>query len=161
MSPTLTQTRTLQWSDEDVDMEDWCMPGDYDVDAVCQEITHGPGFVLLKRMFGDKDLEMARERVMPSATKPSVETFSAKESSQNNFGGLSWGLLCRGRIFAKLATHPVILEVMMMIPPLLHGLQLLGWHYRLWNKQISLFSRPKLIYRRLTTTQPGNCWRRA
>ena len=52
---------------------------------------------------------------MPSATEPSVETFSAKESSQNNFGGLSWGLLCRGRIFAKLATHPVILEVMMMM----------------------------------------------
>ena len=59
MSPTLTQTRTLQWSDEDVDMEDWRMPGDYDVEAVCYEITHGPGFVLLKRMFGDKDLEMA------------------------------------------------------------------------------------------------------
>ena len=37
--------------------------------------------------------------------------FAHPELEQNNYSGLTWGLLQRGKVFSKLATHPVILEV--------------------------------------------------
>jgi len=95
---------------EDVDMEEWSWPEDYDVNAVCHRITFGPGWVLLKKMFSDKDVEMARERILISKI-PKGRRFSNTDDRHNNFNGLTWGLLSRGKIFAKMTTHPVIMEV--------------------------------------------------
>ena len=38
-------------------------------------------------------------------------SFVNTDDKHNNYGGLTWGLLSRGRIFTKMAAHPVILEV--------------------------------------------------
>jgi len=86
------------------------MPDHYDVNEVCHRVTYGPGWVLLKRMFHDHDVEMARERLLNSDVDEN-QKFSNTDDKHNNFTGLTWGLLSRGKIFAKMATHPVILEV--------------------------------------------------
>ena len=96
--------RSLRWRNEDVDMEDWSWPEDYDVNAVCHRITFGPGWVLLKKMFSDKDVEMARERILISKI-PKGRRFSNTDDRHNNFNGLTWGLLSRGRIFAKVPSQ--------------------------------------------------------
>ena len=114
-----------------MDIEDWRWPEDYDVTDVCERVTTGPGWVLLKKMFSDRDVEMARERILINKIqKTKGGRFSYTDDSHNNFSGLTWGLLSRGKIFAKvsliiltnidtkhvyfplkMATHPVILEV--------------------------------------------------
>ena len=104
------QSAVLKWTNDDVDMMDWIIPEDYDLNKVCHAVTYGPGWVLLKRMFSEKDIEMANERIMVSKLGEHKK-FSNKDDKHNNFNGLTWGLLSRGKIFAKLATHPVILEV--------------------------------------------------
>ena len=57
----LSLPKNLQWRNEDVEIEDWRWPEEYDVNDVCDRITMGPGWVLLKKMFSDKDVEMARD----------------------------------------------------------------------------------------------------
>ena len=100
----------LKFSDEDVDLTDWQIPPDYDLLEVCHRVTYGPGWVLLKGMFSKRDVEMARERIVLSKLKE-IQSFIQQDAKHNNYNGLTWGLLHRGRIFTKLATHPVILSV--------------------------------------------------
>ena len=99
----------LRWSNADVDMEDYLVPEDYDLQRVCHRVTYGPGWVLLKRMFSEKDVAMAKERILVDE-EDKVKAFQHKDSSHNNYDGLRWGLLARGKIFAKVdsqmkATH--------------------------------------------------------
>ena len=51
-------------------------------------------------MFSSRDVEMARERLL-LGSGAETKTFSNKDDIHNNFGGLTWGLLSRGKIFAK------------------------------------------------------------
>ena len=51
-------------------------------------------------MFSARDVEMARERLL-LGSGAETKTFSNKDDIHNNFGGLTWGLLSRGKIFAK------------------------------------------------------------
>jgi len=76
---------------------------------VCHRVTFGPGWVLLKGMFSTRDVEMARERLL-LGSGAETKTFSNKDDIHNNFGGLTWGLLSRGKIFAK-ATGENILKM--------------------------------------------------
>ena len=109
--------RKLRWTNDDVDMMDWKMPEHFDANVICHDITYGPGWVLLKGMFSEKDIEMARERLLKNKTfedkefEEHVGDFLETDDRHNNFDGLTWGLLSRGKIFAKIATHPVILEI--------------------------------------------------
>ena len=109
--------RKLRWTNDDVDMMDWKMPEDFDANVICHDITYGPGWVLIKGMFSEKDIEMARERLLKNKTfedkefEEHVGDFLETDDRHNNFDGLTWGLLSRGKIFAKIATHPVILEI--------------------------------------------------
>ena len=109
--------RSLRWRNEDVDMEDWSWPEDYDVNAVCQRITYGPGWVLLKKMFSDRDVEMARERILINKIqKTKGGRFSYTDDSHNNFNGLTWGLLSRGKIFAKVSLILTNIQNMYIFP---------------------------------------------
>ena len=102
----LSVPKNLQWRNEDVEIEDWLWPEDYDVNDVCERITTGPGWVLLKKMFSDKDVEMARERILINKIqKTKGGRFSYTDDSHNNFNGLTWGLLSRGKIFAKVSLN--------------------------------------------------------
>ena len=53
-------------------------------------------------MFSARDVEMARERLL-LGSGAETKTFSNKDDIHNNFGGLTWGLLSRGKIFAKVS----------------------------------------------------------
>ena len=90
----------FRWKNEDVDMDDFLIPDDYDLQKVCHQVTYGPGWVLLKRMFNNKDVAMAKERILVS-DEDVVDEFQDKDACHNNYGGLRWGLLERGKIFAK------------------------------------------------------------
>ena len=94
----------LRWKNEDVEMDDYMIPTDYDLEEVCHRVTYGPGWVLLKKMFSEEDVAMARERILVE-DKRSVSRFQDKDSSHNNYNGLRWGLLSRGKIFAKVRFH--------------------------------------------------------
>ena len=91
----------FRWKNEDVDMDDFLIP-DYDLQEVCHRVTYGPGWVLLKRMFNTKDVAMAKERILVS-DEDAVDEFQDRDACHNNYGGLRWGLLARGKIFAKVA----------------------------------------------------------
>ena len=52
-----------KYSDNDVSMTSWKFPSGYDVQDVCDKITHGDGWVILKGMFDEKGVEMAKERI--------------------------------------------------------------------------------------------------
>ena len=55
---------------------------------------------MVQGMFSARDVEMARERLL-LGSGAETKTFSNKDDIHNNFGGLTWGLLSRGKIFAK------------------------------------------------------------
>ena len=78
---------------------------------MCHKITFGDGWVVLKKMFSAKDVEMARERLFSQKLINTIETFVNQDDLHNNYGGLTWGLLSRGRIFTKMAAHPIIMQV--------------------------------------------------
>ena len=59
-----------------------------------------PRLSLVQGMFSARDVEMARERLL-LGSGAETKTFSNKDDIHNNFGGLTWGLLSRGKIFAK------------------------------------------------------------
>ena len=101
---------TLKYNDDNVCMDSWQIPKDYNVEEVCKKICYGQGWVLLQGMFGKKDVEMAKERIF-NHKFGQVSGFTKPDDKHNNYSGLTWGLLSRGKVFAKLATHPVILEV--------------------------------------------------
>lgn len=63
-------------------------------------------------MFSERDVEMAYERIVShKITTDASSNFMKPDDKHNNYGGLTWGLLSRGRIFAKMAAHPIILKV--------------------------------------------------
>ena len=101
----------LKYRDEDVCMEDWQVPNDYNLDDVCEKITSGPGWIQLQGMFSMKDVGMAKERIFEHKFGEENNGFADKDAKHNNYAGLTWGLLSKGKVFAKMATHPVILEI--------------------------------------------------
>merc|ERR1719483_715866 len=61
-------------------------------------------------MFSEKDMEMAKERIF-HLKFGQVKELTNADDKQNNYSGLSWGLLSDGKVFEKILTHPVILDV--------------------------------------------------
>ena len=96
----------LRWTNEDVNMDDYLIPEDYDLQRVCHRVTYGPGWVLLKRMFSEEDIAMAKERILGDQEQKLKEFLEMdKDASHNSYGGLKWGLLARGKIFAKVTNE--------------------------------------------------------
>ena len=62
ISPACVETR-LDFGDDDVDVDDFIIPEDFDLDDAVTEITTGSGYYVLKGMFSQRDVEMARDRV--------------------------------------------------------------------------------------------------
>ena len=85
-------------------------PSGYNLEDVFRKITSGDGWVVLKGMFSNTDVEMAKEWIFIHKFGES-NGFVNPDDKHNNYSRLTWGLLSRGKIFAKIATHPVIMEV--------------------------------------------------
>ena len=81
-------------------------------------------------MFSARDVEMARERLL-LGSGAETKTFSNKDDIHNNFGGLTWGLLSRGKIFAKASGANKGNAVLMMFKLFANKIGLLSYFLRL------------------------------
>ena len=59
----------MDFADDDVDPFDFITPEDFDLDEAVAEITTGSGYYMLKGMFSQRDVEMARDRVRAKIKK--------------------------------------------------------------------------------------------
>lgn len=110
------QKKKLIFSDEDVSVK-YQIPLNYDMEDIIYKITHpdGPGWIKLEGMYSEKDVEMARERVIYHTNTDyymnKLEKHESNDELHNNYRGLVWKLINKGVIFQKLAQHPVILNI--------------------------------------------------
>lgn len=105
----------LLFSDEEVDMVDYRIPESWDLEAVVEAITTGDGWYHLKGMHSMKDVEMAKERIYHhnQADKALKQNgiHASKDEKHNNFNGMVWALFNKGKVFEKMALHPVVLNI--------------------------------------------------
>jgi len=114
---TATEKKNLKYSDKDVSTEDYRYPKNFNMDEIIYRVTHpsGPGWIKLEGMYTERDVEMARERVLHHVDadyymKKNDQHFN-KDELHNNYRGMVWALLNKGKIFQKMAQHPVILNI--------------------------------------------------
>jgi len=106
---------TLKFSDEDVDMESYQEPANFDLEKIAEALTDGDGFYILRNAVSKEDIDMARERVLyhtsPKKHRGTLIKDPTADEKHNNFGGMIWGLLNKGRIFEKIVLHPAVRNV--------------------------------------------------
>lgn len=106
----------LRFKDEDVEMGNYQIPDNWDIQRVLEAITTGPGYFHLKGVFSEKDVAMARERIhfhnhADKALKAQQKKHITQDEKHNNFNGMVWALFNKGKVFEKFAQHPVILNI--------------------------------------------------
>jgi len=101
-----------------IDIKDFQIPEDFDLETVITAITTGPGWFKLEKMYTVEDIEAAR-RIIYHHNKADKMHRAQGEGSEhrtrdeqhNKYNGLVWALFNKGRIFEKMAQHPVILNI--------------------------------------------------
>ena len=78
--------------------------------SICKEITTGKGWVLLSNIF-DPELVVSAKDVLFKTRFEKETDHNEEDATQNNYSGLTWGLLSKGQVFAKMATHPLLLSI--------------------------------------------------
>lgn len=111
-----TFTETLEFLDDDVDMGDYIIPKDINIDEIVDKVTNGEGYYIIRGLYSEKDAAMARERVFfETHAKEYIEHIEDhhvdNDERHNKFNGLVWALFNKGRIFEKMAMHPVIMNI--------------------------------------------------
>lgn len=105
----------MLYSDSDVDMLDYQVPKSWDLEAVVEAITTGDGWYHLKGVHSEKDVLMARERIYHHNKADKAIKQNANHASQdekhNNFNGMVWALFNKGKVFEKMALHPIVLNI--------------------------------------------------
>jgi len=108
--------KRLQYTDEDVDFK-FQMPKTYDLEEIREALLSpdGPGWIRLEGVYSQEDIEMARERVIYHTNTDyymnKIEKHEENDEVHNNYKGLVWALLNKGRIFEKMVQHPIIVNV--------------------------------------------------
>lgn len=105
----------LKYSDADVDMNNYQIPEEWDAAAIVEAMTVGDGWWHLKGVFSPRDVEMARERIYhhnkaDKAIKQ-IANHASQDEKHNNFNGMVWALFNKGKIFEKMAQHPVVMNI--------------------------------------------------
>ena len=77
---------------------------------ICEEIIKGEGWVMLPGIFDPEIIESAKDVIIKNKFEHEPD-HNDDDASQNNYCGLTWGLLSKGEVFAKIATHPLTLSV--------------------------------------------------
>jgi len=102
---------------QSVKMHDYIIPKDLNIDEIVDKVTNGDGYYIIRGLFSEEDIAMAREKVF-FHTKAKEFVKHREESNHvdnderhNKFNGLVWALLNKGEIFEKLAAHPVIMNI--------------------------------------------------
>ena len=78
--------------------------------SICKEITTGKGWVLLSNIF-DPELVVSAKDVLFKTRFEKETDHNEEDATQNNYSGLTWGLLSKGQVFSKIATHPLLLSI--------------------------------------------------
>jgi len=107
----------LKYTDDDVSY-DYQYPKNYNLEEIIHALTHpsASGWIVLEGVYSEKDVEMARERVMYHTNtefymEKKNEKHANKDELHNNYRGMVWALLNKGKIFQKMAQHPLILNI--------------------------------------------------
>lgn len=110
----------LKYSDKDVDFDNFIIPSDYNLEKVLHAVTdiNAPGWIKLEGVFSKEDVEMARERVAHHTNAnfymrrfENQDEHEVQDELHNNYKGLVWALISKGKIFEKMAQHPIIVNV--------------------------------------------------
>ncbi|XP_059078334.1 uncharacterized protein LOC131876844 [Tigriopus californicus] len=101
------------FSDDLVNMNDYQVPVGFDLEEAVYNLTDGPGYYVIKQAFSEEDLQLARDRVLFNTNpyKNRTNSLEPNEERHNNYKGMSWNLLNKGRIFSKIIQHPEILQL--------------------------------------------------
>jgi ectoine hydroxylase-related dioxygenase (phytanoyl-CoA dioxygenase family) len=89
---------------------------DYAVDAIVSALLDGDGAVTIKGLFTPEDISEAREIVMrhSESEAPKATHFQGDASRQGRLDlqRRVWNLLAKGGIFARMSTHPVLMDIL-------------------------------------------------
>eukprot|EP00095_Tigriopus_kingsejongensis_P003573 maker-scaffold140_size315649-snap-gene-1.12 protein:Tk03573 transcript:maker-scaffold140_size315649-snap-gene-1.12-mRNA-1 annotation:"phytanoyl- dioxygenase" len=101
------------FSDDVVRMGKYLEPANFDIEQAIFNITQGPGYYMIKGAFSEEDIKLARDRVLfyTNPFKDCDLTLSQTEELHNNYKGMNWNLLNKGKIFSKLIQHPTVLKL--------------------------------------------------
>lgn len=104
------------YSNDDVDMGNYVIPDGLDISEIVEKITKGDGWFHIRGLYSKKDVDMARERILyHNHAEEFLEQLDVhsenKDELHNKFNGLVWALFNKGKIFEKMAQHPVILNI--------------------------------------------------
>lgn len=87
-----------------------------DPDAIIQELLHGGGVVGISGLFSVEDITEARAIVMAHSEDDAPKTThfqgAAEDEGQINLQRRVWNLLAKGEVFSRLATHPVLMDIL-------------------------------------------------
>lgn len=86
-----------------------------DPDAIVQELLHGKGAVRITGLFTDAEVAEARRIIHEhSAAADTVTHFQgqAEQDGKLNLQRRVWNLLAKGDVYARMAAHPVIMQVL-------------------------------------------------
>jgi len=104
----------LLYNDDDVDIRSFNIPANFDLGNVVDAITTGDGWFLLRNMYTERDITMAREKVYHHNKADKMikhKKHTTTDDAHNNYSGMVWALFNKGKIFEKMAQHPVILNI--------------------------------------------------
>ena len=121
---------------EPLDMNNFQIPEGFNLDAVVEAVTkvrtcchsirvadvqsvmlQGAGWIKLEQMYSAADVERAKEVVYhhnqadKRNTTLNKHKHETRDEAHNKYNGLVWALFNKGRIFEKMAQHPVILNI--------------------------------------------------
>ena len=80
-------------------------------------MLQGAGWIKLEQMYSAADVERAKEVVYhhnqadKRNTTLNKHKHETRDEAHNKYNGLVWALFNKGRIFEKMAQHPVILNI--------------------------------------------------
>merc|ERR1712172_175002 len=100
-----------------IDMNNFQIPEDFNLERVVEEVTKGSGWIVLKSMYSAKDVKLAKDIVYQYNKADNITMdrnedarHKSRDEQHNKYNGLVWALFNKGRIFEKMAQHPVILN---------------------------------------------------
>ena len=118
-------------------MKNFQIPKDFNLERVVEEVTkvgfiweleiydclndslfQGSGWIVLKSMYSAEDVKLAKDIVYQynkadnmTMDRNEDDRHKSRDEAHNKYNGLVWALFNKGRIFEKMAQHPVILNI--------------------------------------------------
>ena len=81
-------------------------------------LLQGSGWIVLKSMYSAEDVKLAKDIVYQYNKADNITMdrnedarHKSRDEAHNKYNGLVWALFNKGRIFEKMAQHPVILNI--------------------------------------------------